>query len=61
MNNQVNLTDDELATIQTSLATTLASYRKYIKLNGEDSLDLTTEETMKAMNELYKRFERDYF
>ncbi|WP_162986435.1 hypothetical protein [Virgibacillus sp. Bac332] len=50
--NNIQLTDDEISLMETSLMLTLASYSKYKKMYGENSLDLETENAIKGMKEL---------
>lgn len=61
MNNTLILTDDELATIQTSLLITLESNRKYVEVNGEDDLDYQTKEVVKKIQAIYNKFDEEYF
>jgi uncharacterized protein involved in exopolysaccharide biosynthesis len=61
MNNQVNLTDDELSLIQTALQLAEMSYDKYIQNNGETGLDDETQEAIKGMKDLHYRLNKEYF
>jgi hypothetical protein len=61
MNNQVNLSDDELSVIQTSLQLSLTSFEKYVITNGEHSLDYQTKEVYKDMQSLFDRLNKEYF
>lgn len=61
MNNQVNLTDDELSLIQTALHLAVVSYDKYIQANGELGLDGETQEAIERMNKLHYRLNKEYF
>jgi hypothetical protein len=58
MNNQVNLTDDELSVIVTSLQMTLMSVEQYEK---ENVLDFQTQEVKKEMKSLHERLREEYF
>lgn len=57
----VELTDDELALILTSLHMNIASSEKYIDRNGKGHLDNTTLEALKGMKILYKKIESKYY
>lgn len=61
MNNKINLTDDELSLIATSLQMTIMANEKYIQMNGEQGLDFQTKEAMKEMRALYDKLNREYF
>lgn len=59
--NQLELTDDELSLIVTSLITTLAGYEGYVKHHGKESLDCETLEAIDDMTTLYKKLDSKYF
>lgn len=59
--NEVKLTDHELAVIQTSLMTSIKGAKKHIELHGEDSLDFQTKQAISEIEELYQRFNKEYF
>lgn len=61
MNNKVNLTDDELSLIATSLMMTLAAHEKYTEQNGDSNIDLATKEAIKGIMKLYNRLNKEYF
>lgn len=61
MNNKVNLTDDELSLIMTSLMMTISAHNKYVEQNGSSGLDLATGEAIEGIKELYNRFNKGYF
>lgn len=61
MNNKVDLTDDELSVIMTSLMMTIAAHNKYVEENGSSGLDVATGEVIESMKELYNRFRKEYF
>jgi len=58
MNNQVNLTDNELSAIQTALQVMLLSIKTYEK---DNALDILTKETKEEMQKLYDRLNKEYF
>jgi hypothetical protein len=61
MNNKVDLTDDELSVIQTSLEVSIRSFEKYIEINGESSLDFQTREAFQSMKKLHAKLNKEYF
>ena len=61
LDNKVNLTDDELSLITTSLQMTLLGHERYLQVNGEESIDFQTKETIKGMKELFERLDKEYY
>ncbi len=61
MNNQVNLTDDELTLIATALQLAVMSHERYMQLNGEESLDHQSKEAYRKMKTLLDRLNKEYF
>lgn len=61
MNNNVNLTDDELSVIMTSLQMSIMSYEKYKEQNGGSNLDFNTRQAVQEMKKLYEKLNKDYF
>lgn len=61
MNNNLNLTDDELTLIVSSLQITIMGHEKYIQTNGDEKLDFKTIEAIKEMKKLYERLNKEYF
>ena len=59
--NYVELTDDELSAIMTSLQYTINGIDKYIDKNGKGSLDSATLQAAEEMKALYKKIESKYF
>lgn len=59
MINKLELTDDELSVIQTSLQMTLSSFEKYEK--DGNKLDLLTQEIKEEMKTLFDKFNKEYF
>lgn len=61
MNNKVDLTDDELSLVVTSLQMNIMGHEKYVQMNGENTLDAYTEGIIKDMKSLLERLGREYF
>lgn len=61
MNIKLDLTDDELSLIQTSLQLTMKSHERYTQVKGEKGLDFQTKQAFKEMKELYERLNKEYF
>ena len=61
MNNNLNLTDDELSLIATSLQMTIMGHEKYVSVNGEAGLDYETKQGIEEMKILFERLNREYF
>lgn len=61
MNNKVELSDDELSLVVTSLLMTISGYEKYIQENRESNLDIQTKEVIKDTKILYERLNKEYF
>ncbi|QPQ35885.1 hypothetical protein [Lysinibacillus sp. JNUCC-52] len=59
--NNIELTDDELSVIMTSLQYTMNGFNIFIDKNGKDSLDSLTLQAVKEMKILYEKLESKYF
>ena len=59
--NNVELTDDELSLILTSLQITIANSKKYIERNGKEHLDNITLEALEEMKILFGKIESKYY
>ncbi|MET4562752.1 uncharacterized protein with ACT and thioredoxin-like domain [Lysinibacillus parviboronicapiens] len=59
--NNVELTDDELALMLTSLQITIASSEKYIERNGKEGLDDLTLDALEEMKILYEKMKSKYY
>jgi hypothetical protein len=59
MNNELNLTDDELACIITALAMTLKTFMIHESQGNE--LDYETQIAKKGMLSIYKKLDDEYF
>lgn len=61
LNNKVNLTDDELSLIQTSLEMSINTFKKYKEKNGDAGLDFASLEAFEGFKELFARLNKEYF
>ena len=61
MNNNVKLTDDELALIATALQTTIMSHEKYVQVKGAANIDHATLEAIAGMRALLERLHKEQF
>lgn len=61
MENNVVLTDDDIAVLQAALDLSIRSTERYIELNGISSLDMLSREAFEKMKEMYTRFQTDFF
>ncbi len=59
--NNVELTDDELAIVFTSLQMIIADSEKYIERNGKEHLDIITLEALEEMKILYEKMKSKYY
>lgn len=58
--NNVELTDDEISLIVTSLITSIASAQTYIQNYGQDKLDDSTQSAFEDMKELLDKLEKKF-
>lgn len=59
--NNVQLTDDELSVIMSSLWLTINSIQRQIDVNGDGSLDVLTMEVFNEATQLHNRIEKEFY
>lgn len=59
--NNVELSEEELIVMHTSLHIVLMGYEQQVEANGIDSLSQETKQAIKGVRALYNRFEKEFF